>query len=271
MVDHFRTLIAALLLATLWPVTILAGTPAKTAPPTDPVQDPAMLAAGFLGSHPDLRYRMLGMEKYKQKQYDQALQYFQRASYYADKPSQGMVGEMLWNGQGGEQDRALAYAWMDLAAERGYIGFLGLRERYWEQLSDIERKRALDEGQAIYAKYGDDAAKPRIARTLRRERRTATGSRTGFVGNLTIIAPGPDGSYQSIDGSKYYDERYWDPEQYQAWHDSIWMRPRIGLVRVGEIEPASKVDSRVPPTPSQVDAEEPHTPEPDPVEGPARR
>ena len=132
-------------------------------------------------------------------------------------------------------------------------------------------KRALDEGQAIYAKYGDDAAKPRIARTLRRERRTATGSRTGFVGNLTIIAPGPDGSYQSIDGSKYYDERYWDPEQYQAWHDSIWMRPRIGLVRVGEIEPASKVDSRVPPTPSQVDAEEPHTPEPDPVEGPARR
>ncbi len=261
MSDNSKTLITALLLATLWPTMIWAQTPKQAAPPPDPTEDPVMMAAGFLSSHPDMRYRMLGLDKYKEGEYEEALRYFQRASYYADKPSQGMVGEMLWNGQGGEPDRALAYAWMDLAAERGYISFLGLRERYWDQLSETERQRALEEGQAIYAKYGDDAAKPRIAAVLRRERRSMTGSRTGFTGNLQIQVPGPGGDMQTIDGSKYYDERYWDPEKYQAWHDAIWMRPRVGLVRVGEIEKASTIDSRVPQTEPQVNAEEPETPE----------
>ena len=259
-----KTWTVALLLA-LWAGTAPAQTPGKAQPP-DPAEDPLVLQAGFLSSHPDMRYRILGMEKYRDKKYDEALRYFQRASYYADKPSQGMVGEMLWNGLGTEQDRALAYAWMDLAAERGYIGFLGLRERYWDQLGEAERARALEEGQAIYAKYGDDAAKPRMATTLRRERLRMTGSRTGFTGNLQILVPGPGGDYQSIDGSKYYDERYWDPEKYQAWHDSIWMRPRIGLVRVGDIEQATgPVESRVPAVEPHVDAEEPQTPEPDPA------
>ena len=258
------TWVAALLLVTLWSPVAWPQTGNKPVPlPSDPTDDPVVMAAGFLGSHPDMRYRILGMDKYKEDKYEEALHYFRRASYYADKPSQGMVGEMLWSGKGAAQDRAQAYAWMDLAAERGYIGFLGLRERYWDQLSETERARALEEGQAIYAKYGDDAAKPRMAATLRRERRKMTGSRTGFTGSLQILVPGPGGDYQSIDGSKYYDERYWDPEQYQAWHDAIWMRPRIGLVRVGEVEQATTIDSRVPPVPPQVDADEPPTPEPD--------
>lgn len=253
--------LALTLLLSAQPLVAAAQGASKAAPP-DPTTDPTIMAAGFLGSHPDLRFRLLGLDEYKKRNFEDALRFFRRASYYADKPSQGMVAEMLWSGQGAEQDRALAYAWMDLAAERGYAGFLGLRERYWSGLSNAERDRALAEGQAVYAKYGDAAAQPRIATALRRERRQMTGSRTGFAGNLQIYVPGP-GGMQQIDGSKFYDPRYWDPKQYQAWHDSIWMKPRIGRVHVGELEQVqdgATPPSRVPATAPQTDAEEPQTP-----------
>lgn len=196
-----------------------------------------MMSAGFLSSHPDLRYRLLGVEAYRDSEYERALQYFRRAAYYADKPSQGMVAEMLWNGQGTTRDPALAYAWMDLAAERGYRGFLVQRERYWTQLDEAARARAVEEGQAVYDRYGDASARPRIDRELRLARRKITGSRTGHpVGALRIEVPGPNGSTVGIDGNKFYDPVYWDPEQYQAWHDQVWMEPRTGNVDVGELE-----------------------------------
>ncbi|MGG6342691.1 hypothetical protein ACQ5SA_05525 [Stenotrophomonas indicatrix] len=244
----------ALLAGLLVSSTSLAQDPAAP----DPTQDKLMITAGFLNGHPDLRFRLLALEKYKAGKRADALRFFQYASQYADKPSQAMVAEMLWNGDGTTQDRALAYAWMDLAAERGYGGFLELRERYWNQLAPEERERALNEGEAIYARYGDAAAQPRIATVLRRERRAATGSRTGFTGNLRIIVPGPAGP-QEIDGSKFYDERYWDPERYQAWHDSVWKKPRIASVDVGDVQQLQKdaKGSRIPEVKPLQDVPEP--------------
>lgn len=205
--------------------------------PADPTEDPIMMSAGFLTSHPDLRYRLLGVEAYRSGDYGQAFEYFRRASFYADKPSQGMVAEMLWTGQGTPRDPALGYAWMDLAAERGYRGFVVQRERYWARMDEAERQRAIDEGIAIYDRYGDAVARPRIDAELRRARRQITGSRTGHpVGPLRIDVPGPNGTSLSIDGSKFYDPVYWDPEQYQAWHDQVWMESRTGNVDVGELE-----------------------------------
>lgn len=258
-----RFCLLVLLCALLAPTGAFAQQGAST-PPPDPAADRQMVSAGFLSSHPDLRYRLLGLEEFKQGRYEDALRFFQRASFYADKPSQGMVAEMLWNGQGVARDPALAYAWMDLAAERSYAGFLGLRERYWNALGESERERALAEGEAIYAKYGDAAAQPRLATVLRRGRRNVTGSRTGFAGNVQIYVPGP-GGYEQIDGTKFFDERYWDPKQYQAWHDSIWMKPRIGRVSVGEVQqmPEQGPASRIPSAKPDTDAVEPETPERD--------
>lgn len=237
----------------------------KAAPP-DPTDDPLMIAAGFLNAHPDLQYRMYGLDAYKAKQYDKAFRYFRRAAFYADKPSQGMLAEMYWNGQGEGLDRALAYVWMDLAAERGYTGFLGLRERYWAGLSEDERARALEEGQALYAKYGDAAARPRIDATIRRAANRMTGSRAGAtIGNLQVVVPGPGGSEVLLDGTKFYDKRYWDPDEYQKWQDSVWARPRIGRVTVGEVEAADDalppVQSRVPAVAPDHSAAEPEVPE----------
>ncbi|HYQ23576.1 hypothetical protein [Stenotrophomonas sp.] len=220
-----------------------------------------MITAGFLSGHPDLRFRLLGIEKRDAGKMEQAFGFFQRAGFYADKPSQAMVAEMLWNGTGTPVDRALAYAWMDLAAERGYEGFLDLRERYWSALTPAERERALQEGPAIYARFGDAAARPRIDTALRRERRQATGSRTGMSGNLRIMVPGPAGP-MVIDGSKFYDDRYWDPVQYQAWQDSVWAKPKVARVDVGEatqIKEETERRTRIDAGRPQVDAPEPKT------------
>lgn len=240
--------------------------PAANPPAKDPTADPTLISAGFLSGHPDMRYRLLAQRELADKSPEDAFRFFQRASFYGDKPSQAMVAEMLWEGKGTTRDRALAYAWMDLASERGYVDFLRFRERYWAALDETERNRAITEGQAIYARYGDAAAQPRIEAVLRREKRKATGSRTGFAGNVQIYVPGPGGTEQ-IDGSKFYDPQYWDPARYRAWQDAIWMAPRTGIVSVGAPETvksgATPPASRVPATAPDQKASEPTTPERD--------
>lgn len=202
------------------------------------------------------------MKAFEGKKFDDALRFFRRAGFFADKPSQAMVAEMYWNGVGVEADRSLAYVWMDLAAERGYVGFIRLREKYWNALSDAERARALAEGKAIYARFGDAAAKPRYEAELRRGKKRIVGSRTGFNNGVKIEVPGPAGS-QTIDGSKFYDERYWDAKKYWAWQDAIWAKPHSGKVTVGEVEVVERsVDSRIPETQPEVDATAPEVPPP---------
>lgn len=245
-----RHLSATAVLATL--LSASTSTPVAGAEPGKPVNpdiDQGMINAGFLNSHPDLRYRMLGLEEHRQGKHEDALHFFQRASYYGDKPSQGMVAEMLWNGTGTPANRPQAYAWMDLAAERGYQGFLLLREQYWSALDEAERAAAIAQGHAIYAEYGDTIAQRRLARLLRQERRRLTGSRTGFAGTLEIAVPGPAG-FERLDGSKFYDEKFWDPALYQAWHDSIWAKPRIGEVTIGKLERATETPSKSPLAPA---------------------
>ncbi len=262
--------LAATCLSVLFAAAFTTSAAERVIPP-DPVEDPLLITAGFLEHHQDLKYRLLGLEAYNQKRHDTALQYFRRASFFADKPSQGMVAEMYWNGEGTPRDPVQAYVWMDLAAERGYQGFVGLRERYWNALSATERARAVEAGQAVYARFGDAAAKPRYEHQLRIGKSQITGSRTGFNRGVRIEIPGPSGS-QSIDGSKFYDERYWNAKKYWAWQDKIWAKPRIGKVSVGEIEnvqpPPADQGSRVPATRPEANAPAPEAPVPQ-TESPA--
>ena len=257
-------LCVALLCAASVSTAPLSTASAADKPPPDPQDNPLLITAGFLEHHQDLKYRMLGLESFQKGRFEEALRFFRRASFFADKPSQGMVAEMDWNGQGTPRDPVQAYVWMDLAAERGYMGFLGLRERYWKSLSEAERARAVEEGQVVYARFGDAAAKPRYEHQLRIGKSQLTGSRTGFNHGVQIEIPGPSGS-QSIDGSKFYDERYWNAKKYWAWQDKLWMKPRIGKVTVGEIEDVTprgsgRPASRIPGTAPEVDASAPDVP-----------
>lgn len=219
----------------------LVGSPALAQEPDDkplfdPGNDEVMNSESFLAAHPDLRWRRDGLRSLEQDRSGEALTFFKRASRYADKASQAMVAEMLWTGVGTPVDRPLAYAWMDVAAERAYIPFLAKREEYWNALSEAERAQALEVGAAIYDEYRDDVAKARLEKLLRKAKRRTTGSRVGSVGNLQVIIPGPGGASISIDGSKFYDRQYWDPKVYWAWQDSIWKDPPTGNVNVKDLE-----------------------------------
>jgi len=191
----------------------------------------------FLAAHPDMRWRKLGIDAHKAGRDPQAREYFQRAALYADKLSQAAYAEMLWKGEGGGQDRPLAYAWMDLAAERGSNALLVRREYYWSQLDEADRKRAQDVGQAVYARYGDKVAKPRQEREMRMASRNVTGSRIGATGTGKICTgidsgafsnSGPDrGSIaggacgRPISADIYYAPRLWEPVQYWAWQGQV--------------------------------------------------
>jgi hypothetical protein len=194
-----------------------------------------MSSEGFLDAHPDIKHRQSGLRHWEAGEYDKAFEQFKRAARFADKPSQGMIAEMLWRGEGVAQDRPAAYAWMDLAAERHYRPMLIQREVYWDALSEAEREKAMEIGKDLYAEYGDDVAKPRVERKMRFARRAGTGGRTGgAIGNLTIVVNTMAGP-MTIDGSTYYDPDYWEPERYWAWQEKGWKNPPRGMVDVGPL------------------------------------
>ena len=256
---HFRRGLPALLLAVL-PVVAGAADVAAAVDPADLAadaaalnaeaarnqtvdEDPWVLASSiFLDGHPDLRYRRYGMAALEAGALIDAHRHFRKAARFADKPSQGMVAEMLWEGRGVTQDRPLAYAWMEVASERNYPAFALFRELYWQEMSPEERARALSLNRPLWAEYGDAVAKRRLERRMEVARRNVTGSRVGFVGSLAIEISTPGGS-RRIDAETVYNERYWNPRQYWAWQDEDWKRMGSGTVDVGPVAAAEPSES----------------------------
>jgi TPR repeat protein len=193
----------------------------------------------FLDGHPDIKYRNLGFSRYKNGEFSEAMKYFQRAAHFADKPSQAMIGEMHWKGEGVPVNKPQAYAWLDLASERQYPNLLLVRERFWNGLDAPMQAEALRLGEMLYARYGDDVAKKRLETQLRKTRSKTTGSRTGFVGSLTVYLAGPDGEGIAVDGSQFYQEQYWNPEQYWQWQDRSWKLLSRGNVTASELMPVA--------------------------------
>lgn len=216
----------------------LASTPVLAQDST--TEDAAVVQSrSFLNSHPDLRYRIAGMKSYQKGQYAEALRYFRLGAYYADKPSQAMVAEMLWKGEGAEQNKVEGYIWMDLAAERLFKDLIIKREQFWSELSAEERVQAIKAGQSFYNKYGDAVAKPRVEKILERDRRNITGSRVGFVGTLKIEIPGPGGMPIQINGEDFYQDKFWKPEAYWSWQNVTWKALPTGTVTTSELKPVA--------------------------------
>ncbi len=191
----------------------------------------------FLHGHPDLRWQIDGGQKLHQKRFREAMGSFLRAARHGDKPSQAAIAEMHWKGEGIARDRAAAYAWMDLAAERGYRQFLLKREAMWQDLDESERLRALETGEDLYALYGDEVAKPRLRRVMRREQARHVGSRIGAdvyasrrIGGLPMVRRVSGGAMSDSDlvsihagmSQDFYNARFWQPEAYWAIQDRQW-------------------------------------------------
>lgn len=229
-------------------VFLLALSNAASAIDPMPVDDQLIVySRAFLNAHPDLRYRAIGMESYAKGNFKEAFHYFKLGAYYSDKPSQGMVAEMLWKGEGVSIDRPVAYAWMDLAAERLYKDLIIRREKFWAELTPDEREQAITKGKAIYSKYGDEAAQRRLKNVLERNRRYVTGSRTGFIGVLKLYVNGPNGTPIPINGDDFYQDKFWKMDDYLEWQSTTWQALPTGTVTASKLvpiksEPAVKKD-----------------------------
>ncbi|MBB1062027.1 SEL1-like repeat protein [Marilutibacter spongiae] len=185
-------------------------------------------AASMAADHPNELWRARALRSLKLERPERAVEQFRTAARYADKFSQHSLSLMYWHGVGVPADRALAYVWSDLAAERGYEDLLRVREKMWLSLDAAERQRALGIGPAMYARYGDDVARPRTDWAIRRALADATGSRVGATADrIEIVAPTQGHARMSARtdtprGSEYYAAHRWSTERYWQAEDRKW-------------------------------------------------
>ncbi|MFT4199051.1 MAG: sel1 repeat family protein [Pseudoxanthomonas sp.] len=228
-------LLLALAAAPLHAASAPGGQDAPPKPPTWTFDDiPAdVLTDGFLEGHPDLFYRKAGTHDDEAKDYAKARKDYRLAARYGDKPAQARLGEMYWNGEGGQADRALGFLFMSLAAERGYELFQTWKMYYWRQLTDAERRRARSLDQTMLREYGDAAAKPRQEKAMRRELARSTASRLGYDGQaLYIDTPG----HGAVSAERFYARDFWNPQAYWRLQDRVWSGQTPGRVTVGGVE-----------------------------------
>lgn len=207
----------------------------------------------FQRAHPDLKYRIEALNLLEDGRVGAALAAFEDAAHWGDKLSQAMVAEIYWTGQGVRADRARAYAWMDLAAERQFVAFVAKREKYWSLLTPEEQSEAIEIGRQLYAAHGDDVALPRLESRVAREGRV-TGSRAGFAGSGSVVLPGKGDSFLtlSIVGLRpalfggvqvplyaYYAPQLWRFDKYVDWQADQLELARRGVVRVGKVDDQS--------------------------------
>lgn len=190
----------------------------------------------FLNAHPDMKYRQEGWEAYQAGDHVLAMEHFRKASRYADKASQAMVAEMLWKGLGVPADPSMAYAWADLAAERGYPQFIRLREQYWRDLDAAQRERAVRDGQVLLAEYADAAARPRMAEFMKKARQRMRRTARSVSAPKEVRVPDQFGGMMRIPAHQFYDSQFWDPKEYQAWQDAVWKDMPQGKVDVGDVQ-----------------------------------
>jgi hypothetical protein len=187
----------------------------------------------FVDVHSDLRYRYKGQQAYREGHHGDAFHYFRLASRYADKTSQSLVSVMYWTGDGVAQDRPLAYAWMELAASRGYPELQRQHQLYWDQLSDAERAKARELRPTLEADYGDAVGARRLTLEIGASRAQVTGSHVGWLGSGSATY----GDNAVEDFSKFDKALHMNTAEYLDVKDLQWQLQMNSRVSVGEPEP----------------------------------
>ncbi len=196
-------------------------------------------AEAMATDHPNELWRVRALRSLKLDQAGRAFEQFRLAARYADKFSQHSLSLMYWHGVGTGRDRALAYVWSDLAAERGYEDLLRVREKMWLELGEAERRRALEVGPSLYAEYGDDVAQARTDWAIRRALADATGSRVGATLDRIEFLDTGSRSGALPRARVYYAAHRWSTERYWQAEDRKWNGKVIVL-------PMEKVDEPAP-------------------------
>src|SRR3546814_1998992 len=67
--------------------TAFASMADKPPLPPDPTENPVMVTSGFLNSHPELRYRLLGMEAMREDRHGDAFKFFRSEAHTSELQS----------------------------------------------------------------------------------------------------------------------------------------------------------------------------------------
>lgn len=243
---------------------LFADTALAQANSIDPLKDPGVhkvlraMANASTWYHPDLFGEFAGMRHYTHHDYVGALKFFKIGAYYSDKMSALSIGLMYLNGVGVKKDPATAYAWLTVAAERGYPDFVATRDQVKATLSPQQLQRAQPILARIQAKYGDKVAKHRLIVQLNQGRMNITGSHTGFDFGITqrstghcggpAIVVGGEPMPQTGCGGAVFAAWRWDAKQYFAARDAQWN----ATVTVGAIQDPQAKATNAKPTASKV-------------------
>lgn len=217
-------------------LSAMAEEPTTAEPTIKPLASAIVQSHTYLFYHPDLRWQLQGLAHLDAHDYEQALVAFKNAARYGDKGAQAMVAEIYWKGLGRPPDRALAYAWMDLAATRHSRKLSLLREYYWQQLDAEERARALTVGREIAAMYRDELTFENMRAALQRFQRHQRMSRAmsaGVSSHRLMLAGGGSISVRRFGGA---NDPHWNPALYVRWRDAFFENPGGGQVEVGELQ-----------------------------------
>ncbi|GLQ96342.1 hypothetical protein [Dyella mobilis] len=140
----------ALLLALPWVAASQADTTSVPVPASSSSQNvpsDAELAAAncVIGEErflPGDYYYCLGGMTYGERHYGDALRFFTTAASWASKPAQYVLGVMALNGDHQPKNRALALAWLALAAERPESRFKSAYEQVYKASTPAQRGAA---------------------------------------------------------------------------------------------------------------------------------
>jgi len=191
--------------------------------------------------HYDQVFRWRAMAAHAEGNIASAIEGFERAARYADKPSQFALGVIHLNGEGVPRDRALAWAWFDVAAERGYRELVEQRHSLWEQLTDGERAAARALSKELHAKFGDAKAKVRHRRKTLAALQHSLGKSKSVRDNVMVtdmqncsagLVDFSRGNVCSERGEEFFESRF-DPSSYWAAQDAAWGVG--GMVEIGPL------------------------------------
>lgn len=162
------------------------------------IEDPGFSSPSS-SARPGPQYFDIGGRAFRNGDIKYAIDMYQVSASWGYKPAEYNLAVMYAKGQGVPVDIPRAMAWMTLAAERGDT------RRYTDARNAIGRGMSsaeLDQADAILRElaptYADKVALRRAKQRWKDERLSATGSKLGYVGNLTVGANAAEGTGQYI-------------------------------------------------------------------------
>ncbi|GAB4198938.1 MAG: hypothetical protein Tsb002_34170 [Wenzhouxiangellaceae bacterium] len=116
---------------------------------------------------------------FQDKHYGRAFTLYQKLAQYADWFAQYRLAQMYQLGLGTEADLIEAYAWSAAASESSNPELVAYHEQVRAALPESDRSQAQEKADHYRQEYGVYAVAYKAQVTIRREKRSCTGSRIG--------------------------------------------------------------------------------------------